>query len=170
MLHWNLCKKYHLPAADKWWEHKVEKVLRNDDVKILWDFKIQTDKHLAHNIPDITVVEKKASMASGRGYPRRQQDPTERDRKDHQISRPEDRGRETMGEESHGSTSSNRSPRSNSQRSEETSEYLGPRQDNTKPTTESSTTGNNTHTAQIPLKFLGPRRGLELGGSKNSGP
>ena len=29
------------------------------DVKILWDFKIQTDKHLAHNIPDITVVEKK---------------------------------------------------------------------------------------------------------------
>jgi hypothetical protein len=59
MLHWNLCKKYHLPAADKWWEHKVEKVLQNDDVKILWDFKIQTDKHLAHNIPDITVVEKK---------------------------------------------------------------------------------------------------------------
>ena len=25
----------------------------------IWDFKIQTDKHLAHNIPDITVVEKK---------------------------------------------------------------------------------------------------------------
>jgi hypothetical protein len=59
MLHWNLCKKYNIPAADKWWEHKVEKVLQQDDVKILWDFKIQTDKHLAHNIPDITVVEKK---------------------------------------------------------------------------------------------------------------
>ena len=59
MLHWNLCKKYHLPASDKWWEHNVEKVLQNEEVKILWDFKIQTDKHLAHNIPDITVVEKK---------------------------------------------------------------------------------------------------------------
>ena len=59
MLHWNLCKKYHLPAADKWWEHKIEKVLQNNEAKILWDFKIQTDKHLAHNIPDITVVEKK---------------------------------------------------------------------------------------------------------------
>jgi len=59
MLHWNLCKKYHLPAAEKWWEHKVEKVLQNEEAKILWDFKIQTDKHLAHNIPDITVVEKK---------------------------------------------------------------------------------------------------------------
>ena len=40
-------------------EHKVDKVLQKEDVKILWDFKIQTDKHLTHNIPDITVVEKK---------------------------------------------------------------------------------------------------------------
>ena len=59
MLHWNLCKKYHLPASKKWWEHNVEKVLQNKEVKILWDFKIQTDKHLAHNVPHITVVEKK---------------------------------------------------------------------------------------------------------------
>ena len=59
MLHWNLCKKYHLLASDKWWEHNIEKVLQNEEVNILWDFKIQTDKHLAHNLPDITVVEKK---------------------------------------------------------------------------------------------------------------
>ena len=56
MLHWNLCRKYNLPTADKWWEHKVDQALV---VKFLWNFKIQTDKHLAHNIPDITVVEKK---------------------------------------------------------------------------------------------------------------
>ena len=42
MLHWNLCRKYNLPTADKWWEHKVDKVLQKEDVKILWDFKIQT--------------------------------------------------------------------------------------------------------------------------------
>ena len=60
MLHWNLRKKYYLPASAKWWEHiNVEKVLQNEEVKILWDFRIQTDKHLAHNMPDITVVEKK---------------------------------------------------------------------------------------------------------------
>ena len=41
------------------WEHKFDKILQKEDVKILWDFKIQTDKHLAHNIADITVVEKK---------------------------------------------------------------------------------------------------------------
>ena len=39
--------------------YRVDKVLQNKDIKILWDFKIQTDKHLARNIPDITVVEKK---------------------------------------------------------------------------------------------------------------
>ena len=49
VLHWNLCRKYNLPTADKWWEHKVDKVLQKQDVKILWDFKIQTDKHLEHN-------------------------------------------------------------------------------------------------------------------------
>ena len=59
MLHWNLRKKYHPPASEKWWEHNVEKGLQNEEVKIIWKFKIQADDHLAHNIPDITVVEKK---------------------------------------------------------------------------------------------------------------
>ena len=43
MLLWNLCKKYSIPTTNNWWEHKVEKVLETDDVKILWDFKLQTD-------------------------------------------------------------------------------------------------------------------------------
>ena len=34
-LHWNLCKRCHLPASEKWWEHNVEKVLQNEEVKIL---------------------------------------------------------------------------------------------------------------------------------------
>ena len=59
MLLWNLGKKYHLPASEKLCEHHVEKVQQNEEVKILWDIKIQTDKHLAYNIPDITVIEKK---------------------------------------------------------------------------------------------------------------
>ena len=59
MLHLNLCKRYHLPASEKWWEYNVEKVLQNEEVKILWDFEIQTDRHLAHYLPDITVIEKR---------------------------------------------------------------------------------------------------------------
>ena len=60
LLHWDLCEKYHPPAFEKWWEHNAEKVLKmNEEVKILWDFKIQADKHLAHNLSDITVIGKK---------------------------------------------------------------------------------------------------------------
>ena len=34
-------------------------MLQNEEAKIIRDFKIQTNKHLARNIPDITVVAKK---------------------------------------------------------------------------------------------------------------
>lgn len=36
-----------------------KKVIQNEQVKILWCFQIQTDSILAHNAPNITVVEKK---------------------------------------------------------------------------------------------------------------
>ena len=33
-----------------------DNVVRNDHAKILWDFPIQTDKHLIHNRPDILLI------------------------------------------------------------------------------------------------------------------
>ena len=48
-----------ISTSEKCWEQNVEKALQNEEVKIIWDFEIQADKHQAHNIPDITVVEKK---------------------------------------------------------------------------------------------------------------
>ncbi|XP_023216726.1 uncharacterized protein LOC111619278 [Centruroides sculpturatus] len=59
MIHWNLCHNYHIPTGKNWWKHNPEKVVENDCVKILWDFRIQTDKVLEHNTPDFTIVEKK---------------------------------------------------------------------------------------------------------------
>ena len=32
--------------------------MENDQVKLLWDFRIQTDHRLDHNRPDIVVLEK----------------------------------------------------------------------------------------------------------------
>ena len=58
MLHWNLCKNYNIQATDQWWKHQPEKVIENEEVKILWDFQLQTDRKIAHNIPDITVIER----------------------------------------------------------------------------------------------------------------
>ena len=35
---------------------RTRKRVRNDHAKILWDFFIQTDKHLLHNQPDIVLI------------------------------------------------------------------------------------------------------------------
>ena len=60
MLHWKLCEKWRLNKAEKWYIHKPKKLLESEVCKILWDFRIQTDKNLKHNGPDITVIDKKS--------------------------------------------------------------------------------------------------------------
>ena len=42
-----------------WYNHKPLPVIENDVIKVLWDFNIQTDKHVTSNRPDIVIVDKK---------------------------------------------------------------------------------------------------------------
>ena len=61
-IHWHLCKKYGFPVWEKSYQDFVSKdncVLENDEVKIPWDFSIQTEQKIEHNTPDITVIDKK---------------------------------------------------------------------------------------------------------------
>ena len=46
-----ICAEYDLEHS-KDWRVEPEKVVR----KILWNFPIQTDKHLLHNRPDIVLI------------------------------------------------------------------------------------------------------------------
>ena len=62
VIHWVMCQRFGFPAGNKWYDHTPERVLENDDVKILWDFTIQTDHKLDHNKPDIVVVDKKTRV------------------------------------------------------------------------------------------------------------
>ena len=57
-IHWLLSKKYNLECTDKWYQHSPEPVAENEEVKILLDFMIQTDRVIEHRRPDIVVVEK----------------------------------------------------------------------------------------------------------------
>ena len=57
-IHWNLCKKFNLQCKETWHDHSPEAVMENYQVKLLWDFRIQTDHHLDYNRPDIVVLEK----------------------------------------------------------------------------------------------------------------
>ena len=57
-IHWVLCKKYGVKVCERWYEHKVESVMENDIVKILWDVFIQVDIQIEHRRPDTVVMEK----------------------------------------------------------------------------------------------------------------
>ena len=58
-----ICAQYGLRQPVNWWE-VPEKVVENTEAKILWDFYIQTDKHVLANQPDIVVVDKKTKTAT----------------------------------------------------------------------------------------------------------
>ncbi|XP_067943066.1 guanylate-binding protein 4-like [Watersipora subatra] len=57
------CDEYGLNKPQHWWE-APGKVNENDRAKILWDFYIQTDKHVLANQPDIVVVDKENKRAT----------------------------------------------------------------------------------------------------------
>ena len=62
-VHWCMCRKYQIPCEDIWYEHRADKVAENDDVKLLWDFHIQTDHVIPSRRPDILIVKKKEASA-----------------------------------------------------------------------------------------------------------
>ncbi|XP_072173963.1 uncharacterized protein [Diadema setosum] len=64
VLHWELCRKHEIPCESKWYMHKPQKVSENDQVKILWDFDVQTDNVIQHRRPDIIVVERARQMCT----------------------------------------------------------------------------------------------------------
>ena len=48
-----------MPVSKNTREYQAEKVSENDEVKILWDFWVQTDRHLEHNTQDTVVIEQR---------------------------------------------------------------------------------------------------------------
>ena len=62
MIHWSLCKQYGFPCGERSYQHSMTnemKVLENYEVKVLWDFPIQTNEKLEHKRLDIAIVKKK---------------------------------------------------------------------------------------------------------------
>ena len=57
-IHWVLCKKYAVKVCKRWYEHKVESVLKNGIVRIPWNVYIQVERQTGHRRPDTVVMEK----------------------------------------------------------------------------------------------------------------
>ena len=57
-IHWEVCKRYGIKVTAKWYEHKPEAVVENDQCKVLWDFLVQTDHVIGARRPDMIVINK----------------------------------------------------------------------------------------------------------------
>ncbi|KAI5731368.1 hypothetical protein M8J77_008920 [Diaphorina citri] len=58
-VHYQICKHFKFPVSEKWYQHNPDPVTSNDDVVVLYDQSIQTDRTILSNRPDIVIKEKK---------------------------------------------------------------------------------------------------------------
>ena len=68
-------------------QHKVEKVLKSEEVKILSDFKVQTEKVLEHSRPNIVVLNKTKMLVNKYRMPIWHRGRRERRGEDGKVSR-----------------------------------------------------------------------------------
>ena len=56
-LHWSICKDHDIEITDKWYKHEPETVIHNKDnnITIMWDMPVNTDRTITANRPDIIV-------------------------------------------------------------------------------------------------------------------
>ena len=45
-------------SSDRWYEHTPAEAVENDEVELYWDLTMQTDMTVAHNRPDIILIQK----------------------------------------------------------------------------------------------------------------
>ena len=48
IIYWELARRGGFEYAAKWWEHCPLPVMQKSCMKMLWDFTVQTDRHLTH--------------------------------------------------------------------------------------------------------------------------
>ena len=56
VVHRAICAEYDLQHNKDWWV-TPDSIVKNDRAKLLWDFPIQTDRHMPHNRPDIVLID-----------------------------------------------------------------------------------------------------------------
>ena len=58
-IHLQMCKEFNIETTtDKWYEHQPPDVVENEEVSILWDMPIHTDREIKCNRPDMVVKNK----------------------------------------------------------------------------------------------------------------
>ena len=57
-LHWHLLKVYSIPSNSKsWFTHRPPPAIETSQVKIWWNFSLESDHHHLSNCPDVIVFD-----------------------------------------------------------------------------------------------------------------
>ena len=54
-IYWKISKAFNLSVADKWYNRGPDTVVCNDQVTLIWDMEVHTDKEIKANKPDIII-------------------------------------------------------------------------------------------------------------------
>jgi hypothetical protein len=58
-LHYSICKKIGIETAENWYSHIPKPVTEHEDITVLWNQWIQTEREVLANRPDIIIKNKK---------------------------------------------------------------------------------------------------------------
>ena len=63
-VHWCLLKDIGIEVCNEWYKHVPEKFVEKNDITVMWDSAITTDKKVGANQPDVTVHNRKEKSAT----------------------------------------------------------------------------------------------------------
>jgi len=65
VIHWNICKHFHIPVPEQSWKHKPDQILENEQIMLMHDKMIQSSVDTANKAlrPDIVLKHKKEKSA-----------------------------------------------------------------------------------------------------------
>jgi hypothetical protein len=57
-LHYSACREFGIEMPDNWYSHVSKPVCEHEDITVLWNQGVQTDRKVLANRPDIIIKNK----------------------------------------------------------------------------------------------------------------
>ena len=61
IIHWDVCRHFGVPVESRWYRHLPDRLVETDDITMMRDTTIPTDKKIKANRPDICLTNKKTN-------------------------------------------------------------------------------------------------------------
>ena len=59
LIHWTICNTHRFEVKNKWYKQEIRPVMKKDELTVLWNSSVHTDRSIQANKPDIVVKDAK---------------------------------------------------------------------------------------------------------------